>query len=177
MIFTSTGLGAVTLVDTERHEDERGFFARTYCREEFLAAGLSALGEQGSLSYNHRSGTLRGLHYQVAPATEAKLVRCSAGAVLDQVVDLQPDSPTYLQSFAVELTADNRTALYVPPMFAHGFQVLADGTEVLYQMSQAHRPGSARGVRYDDPALGLSWPLRVTVISDADRSWPLLPGT
>jgi len=175
VIFTPAGLGAVTLVDIDPREDERGFFARTYCREEFTGAGLAALGEQCSLSFNHRAGTLRGMHYQVAPVTEAKLVRCSAGAVLDQVVDLQPGSPTYLRSFAVELTADNHTALYVPAMFAHGFQVLADRTEVLYQMSEAQRQGSARGLRYDDPALDLSWPLPVTVISDADRSWALLP--
>ena len=174
MIFTQTGLAGAVVVDLERKEDERGFFARTFCRSEFEAAGLEPLVEQCNLSFNHRRGTLRGMHYQVAPATEAKLVRCTTGAIVDQIVDVREDSPTYLQSFAIELTAENRTALYVPPMFAHGYQALTDGAEVSYQVSEAYTPGTERGLRHDDPALGLVWPQPVTVISAKDASWPLL---
>lgn len=174
MIFTPTGLAGAVVVDLELKQDDRGFFARTFCRQEFADAGLEPLVEQCNLSFNHRAGTLRGMHFQVAPATEAKLVRCTAGAVLDQVVDVREDSPTYLQSFSVELSADNRRALYVPPMFAHGYQTLVDGAEVSYQVSEAYTPGTERGLRHDDPALGLSWPLPVQVLSDKDASWPLL---
>lgn len=174
MIFTPTPLAGAVLVDLERKTDERGFFARSFDRAEFAAAGLEPAVEQGNVSYNVRAGTLRGMHWQVAPATEAKLVRCTSGAILDQVVDLRPDSPTYLQSFAVELSAENRTALYVPPMLAHGFQTLVDATEVAYLMSGAYTPGTDRGLRHDDPALGLSWPLPVSVLSDKDAAWPLL---
>ena len=174
MILTETGLQGCVVVDLERKQDERGFFSRTFCRSEFAAAGLEPAVEQGNLSFNHRAGTLRGMHYQVAPATEAKLVRCTAGAVLDVVVDVREGSPTYLQSFAVELSADNRRALYVPPMFAHGYQTLVDGAEVSYLVSEAYTPGTERGLRHDDPELGLSWPLPVSVISSKDASWPLL---
>lgn len=173
MIFAPTGLSGAVVLDLERREDDRGFFARTFCRSEFAEHGLEPLVEQCNLSFNHLAGTLRGMHYQVAPATEAKLVRCTSGAVVDQIVDVRPDSPTYLQSFAVELTADNRRALYVPPMFAHGYQTLTDGAEVAYQVSEAYTPGTERGLRHDDPALGLVWPLAVAVISDKDASWPL----
>lgn len=176
MIFTETGLAGAVLITLELKEDDRGFFARSFCRTEFQAAGLEPLVEQCNLSFNHRAGTLRGMHYQVAPATEAKLLRCTSGAIVDQIVDVREGSPTYLQSFSVELTAANRTALYVPPMFAHGYQALTDGAEVSYQVSQAYTPGTERGLRYDDPALGLSWPLPVSVISDKDATWPLLGG-
>ncbi len=176
MILIPTSLDGVVLVDLERREDERGFFARTWCRDEFAAAGLEPVVEQANLSWNARAGTLRGMHYQVAPATEAKLVRCTAGAVLDVVVDVRPDSGTYLQSFAVELTAQNRTALYVPPMFAHGYLTLVDGAEVGYMVSRSYAPGHERGLRYDDPALALSWPVPVTVVSPKDAAWPLLDG-
>ena len=154
--------------------DERGFFARTFDRQEFLDAGLEPVVEQANLSFNHRAGTLRGMHYQVAPATEAKLVRCTRGAVLDVAVDLRPDSPSYLQHVAVELTANSRTALYVPPMFAHGYLTLEDACEVVYQVSAAYAPGAERGLRYDDPALGIAWPVPVAVVSEKDRDWPLL---
>ena len=174
MIFTQTGLPGAVLVDLELREDDRGFFARTFDREEFVQAGLEPLVEQCNLSFNHRAGTLRGMHYQVAPATEAKLVRCTSGAIVDQIVDVREDSPTYLQSFAVELTAANRRALYVPPMFAHGYQALTDGAEVSYQVSEAYTPGTERGLRHDDPALGLEWPLPVSVISSKDAAWELL---
>jgi dTDP-4-dehydrorhamnose 3,5-epimerase len=174
MRLTSTELAGTAIVDLELREDDRGFFARTFCREEFAAAGLEPLVEQCNLSYNHRAGTLRGMHYQLAPAEEAKLVRCTRGAIVDVIVDMRPESATYLQHVAVELTADNRRALYVPPMFAHGYLTLADGAEVVYQVSQAYTPGAEAGLRYDDPALGISWPVPVTVISPKDAAWPLL---
>ena len=174
MIITTAPLAGVAVIDLERKEDDRGFFARTFDREQFAEAGLEPLVEQCNLSYNSHAGTLRGMHYQVAPATEAKLVRCTAGAIVDTVVDVRPDSPTYLQHFSVELTADNRRSLYVPPMFAHGYQTLVDGAEVSYQVSEAYTPGTERGLRHDDPALGLSWPLPVTTISGKDAAWPLL---
>jgi dTDP-4-dehydrorhamnose 3,5-epimerase len=174
VIFTPTAVAGVVLVDLELREDDRGLFARTFCREEFAAAGLEPLVEQCNLSFNHRAGTLRGMHYQVEPALEAKLVRCTAGAVWDQVVDVRPGSPTYLQSVSVELSAANRRALYVPPMLAHGYQTLVDGAEVSYQVSERYTPGTERGLRHDDPALGLRWPLPVTTISEKDAGWPLL---
>lgn len=174
MILTPTAVPGPVLVDLERREDERGFFARTFCREEFAAAGLEPVVEQANLSFNHRAGTLRGMHLQVAPAEEAKLVRCTRGAIVDVVVDLREGSPTRYSHVAVELTADNRRALYVPPMFAHGYQTLVDDTEVVYQVSAAYTPGTERGLRHDDPALGITWPLPVTVISAKDASWELL---
>jgi dTDP-4-dehydrorhamnose 3,5-epimerase len=174
VILTPTGLDGAVVVDLERREDARGFFARTFDRATFAEAGLVPLVEQCNLSYNHRAGTLRGMHYQVAPALETKLVRCTAGAVLDVIVDVRRDSPTYLRSFSVELTADNRRALYVPAMFAHGYQTLTDGAEVSYQVSEAYTPGTERGLRHDDPALGLAWPLPVSVLSEKDAAWPLL---
>ena len=174
MNITTTPLSGVAVIDLELKEDDRGFFARTFDRKEFADAGLEPLVEQCNLSFNHKAGTLRGMHYQVAPATEAKLVRCTAGAIVDIIVDVRPDSPTYLRHFAAELTADNRRALYVPPMFAHGYQALTDGAEVSYQVSEAYTPGTERGLRHDDPALGLHWPLPVSVISPKDAAWPLL---
>jgi len=172
--ITTTPLSGAAVLDLELKQDDRGFFARTFDRKEFADAGLEPLVEQCNLSFNHRAGTLRGMHYQVAPATEAKLVRCTSGAIVDIIVDVRPDSPTYLRHFAVELTADNRRALYVPPMFAHGYQALTDGAEVSYQVSEAYTPGTERGLRHDDPALGLTWPLPVSVISAKDASWPLM---
>lgn len=174
MIFTPTGLDGAVVLDLELREDDRGLFARTFCRSEFTTQGLEPLVEQCNLSFNHKAGTLRGMHYQVAPATEAKLVRCTAGAIVDQIVDVRPGSPTYLQAYAVELTAANRRALYVPPMFAHGYLTLVDDAEVSYQVSEAYTPGTERGLRHDDPALGLTWPVPVAVLSDKDASWPLL---
>ncbi len=162
------------VVDVERRDDERGFFARTFSRDEFLAAGPEPLVEQMSVSWSRRAGTLRGLHVRTAASPEAKLVRCTRGAVLDVLVDVRPDSPTCLRSFAVELPADNRRAVYVPPPVAHGHQTLVDDCELTYAMSAAHVPEAERGLRYDDPALGLTWPLPVTVLSERDASWPLL---
>jgi dTDP-4-dehydrorhamnose 3,5-epimerase len=173
MILSRTPLEGVAVIDLELKQDERGFFARSFDREVFASEGLEPVVAQCNVSYNSRAGTLRGMHFQVAPATEAKLVRCTAGAILDIVVDVRPESATYLQHVAVELTALNRRALYVPPMFAHGYQTLVDGAEVTYQVSEAYTPGTERGLRHDDPLLGLRWPLPVAVISDKDASWPL----
>lgn len=172
MKFAEVGLPGVRLIEPERMHDERGFFARTWCRREFEAAGLDPKLVQCSISYNQRRGTLRGMHYQSAPSAEAKLVRCTAGAIYDVALDLRPDSPTFKQWRGVELTADNRHALYIPPGFAHGFLTLRDDTEVLYQMSEFFAPECARGVRWNDPAFGIQWPGEVVVISERDRSYP-----
>jgi dTDP-4-dehydrorhamnose 3,5-epimerase len=174
MIIHPAPVEGVAVVDLEQRSDDRGFFARTFCREEFLAAGLEPVVEQCNLSYNHRAGTLRGMHFQVAPHPETKLVRCTRGAIVDIIVDMRPDSPTYLEHVMVELTAENRRALYVPPYFAHGYQTLEDGSEVVYQVGGAYHPAAERGLRHDDPQLGLSWPLPVSVISAKDAAWPLL---
>jgi dTDP-4-dehydrorhamnose 3,5-epimerase len=171
VIINTTDVPGVAIIDLKLLEDDRGFFARTFCRQEFIDAGLEPLVEQCNMSFNHKAGTLRGMHLQVAPAPEAKLVRCTRGAIVDQIVDLRPGSPTRLQHVSVELTADNRRALYVPPFFAHGYQTLTADAEVFYQVSGAYTPGTERGLRYNDPAFGLSWPVPVTVISDKDRSW------
>ena len=174
MIFTETKLKGAFIIDLEVREDERGGFARTFSQDEFAAHGLKTDVVQANLSYNHRAGTLRGMHYQLPPAAETKLVRCTRGAILDVIVDLREDSPTYLQHIAVELTAENRQALYVPELFAHGYQALTDGAEVVYQVSEAYTPGYERGLRHDDPQLGIQWPMPVTVISTKDRAWALL---
>ncbi|MEZ0492496.1 dTDP-4-dehydrorhamnose 3,5-epimerase family protein [Kineococcus sp. TBRC 1896] len=174
MKFTTTHIEGVAIIDLEERADDRGFFARSFCREEFLAAGLNPAVEQCNLSYNHQAGTLRGMHTQVDPAPEAKLVRCTAGAIQDIIVDLRPDSPTRFQHVAVELSAQNRTALYVPEYFAHGYLTLTDGAEVVYQVSQSYTPGTERGLRHDDPDLALPWARDVAVISDKDASWTLL---
>lgn len=174
MRITATACKDAFVVDLEPHEDERGFFARSFSREEFAAAGMIPHIEQMNVSYSRRAGTLRGMHYQVAPALESKFIRCTRGGIVDQIVDVRPDSPTYLQHVSVELTVDNHRALYVPPMFAHGHQTLVDDSEITYAVSGAHTPGAERGLRYDDPVLGLSWPLPVTVISAKDASWPLM---
>ena len=158
VIIAETPLPGAFVVDPERREDERGFFARSFSREEFLAAGLSPAVEQMSISYSRRAGTLRGMHFQVAPALESKYIRCTAGAVVDVVVDLRPDSPTYLQHLEVELTAANRRSVYVPPLFAHGHQTLVDDSELTYVVSAPYDPGCERGIRHDDP--GWAWPGR-----------------
>lgn len=176
MIFTESHLAGAFVIDLEERSDDRGFFARTFCQDEFAAHGLKPQVAQCNLSFNHRAGTLRGMHYQVEPATETKLVRCTAGGIVDVIVDLRADSPTYLQHLAVELSAVNRRALYVPDMFAHGYQTLTDGAEVSYQVGEFYMPGYERGLRYDDPALAIDWPLPVAVISEKDAHWPLLEG-
>ena len=174
MIFTETTLAGAFVVDLEPRGDERGFFARTFCQREFDARGLKPLVAQTNLSFNYRKGTLRGLHFQFPPAAETKLIRCTRGAILDVIVDLRPESPTYLQHIAVELTADNRTALYVPERFAHGYQVLDDNTETAYQVGEFYTPSAESGLRYSDPRLGISWPLPVTELSEKDAAWRLL---
>jgi dTDP-4-dehydrorhamnose 3,5-epimerase len=174
MHFIPTALEGAWIIEAQPHKDDRGFFARTFCAEEFEAHGLADKFVQCNTSWNARRGTVRGLHYQLQPSSEVKLVRCTAGALLDVIVDLRPKSPTYLQNYAVELTAANRLALYIPEMFAHGFQTLEDSTEVFYQMSEFYRPKLGRGLRYDDPKLGINWPLSVASISDQDLGWPWL---
>jgi dTDP-4-dehydrorhamnose 3,5-epimerase len=172
--FTPTELPGVTLVDAEPHADERGFFARLWCPAEFAAAGLNPKLAQVSVSYNARAGTVRGMHWQAAPHAEAKLVRVTRGAIWDVAVDVRPDSPTYLKWTATELTAGGRRMLYLSEGCAHGFQTLTDDAEVTYHISAAYEPAAARGLRYDDPALGVRWPLPVRVVSERDRTWPML---
>ena len=174
MRFTPTEVEGATVVDLEPFTDDRGIFARTFDADEMAAHGIDPHVVQANVSFNHRAGTLRGLHTQVDPAPEAKLLRCTAGAIQDVIVDLRPDSPTRWQHVAVELSAANRRALYVPEYFAHGYLTLTDGAEVTYQVSRAYTPGTERGLRYDDPDLALPWAREVTVISDKDASWPLL---
>lgn len=174
MIFTETKLHGAFVLDPERREDERGFFARAFCQREFEAHGLKALIAQANIAWNPRAATLRGMHFQYPPAAETKLVRCTRGAILDVIVDLRPESPTYLQSVAVELNEDNRRALYVPERFAHGYQTLVDRTETSYQVGEFYAPGLEGGLLWSDPDLGLDWPLPVKEISPKDRAWPLL---
>ena len=174
MIISTTNIEGPAVIDLDLRSDDRGFFARTFCIEEFGAAGLQTVVEQCNLSGNYKAGTLRGMHFQIAPHPEAKLVRCIRGAIVDIIVDMRPDSPTRLQHVAVELTADNRRAFYVPPYFAHAYQTLTDDTEVMYQVSGSYEPAAERGLRHDDPALGIEWPMPVSVISAKDASWPLI---
>ena len=172
MIFIETELKGVLIIEPERLEDERGFFARTWCQREFEAHGLNSRLGQCSLSFNRKRGTLRGMHYQAAPYEEARLVRCTMGAVYDVALDLRRSSPTFKQWTAVELTADNRLMLYIPEGFAHGFQTLEDNTEVFYQMSEFYHPECARGVRWNDMAFRIHWPITPSVISERDRGYP-----
>lgn len=172
MQFSEAGLAGAWLVVPERHEDERGFFARTFCEREFAARGLVDRFPQCNVSYNRSRGTLRGMHYQAAPHREAKLVRCTAGAIHDVIVDLRPGSPTRLRWVGVGLDAASRTALYVPPGCAHGFLTLCDEAEVLYQMGEFHAPQAARGFRWDDPEFAIRWPFPPGTVSARDRSWP-----
>lgn len=173
MIFTPARLAGVMLVDLEPHQDERGWFARAWCAREFAEHGLDPHLAQASFSFNHRRGTLRGLHYQRPPHGEAKLVRCISGAIWDVAVDLRPGSPTRGTWQAFELSAANRRALYIPEGFAHGFQTLAPDTEVLYLISAFHTPEAAAGFRHDDPTFAISWPLPVASISPRDTAWPV----
>jgi dTDP-4-dehydrorhamnose 3,5-epimerase len=172
VIFRQTPLPGVFLIDLERREDERGFFARTWCQREFTEHGLNPRLVQCSMSFNRRRGTLRGLHYQAPPSAEAKLIRCPRGGIYDVALDLRPASATFLQHVAAELTAANGTGLYVPEGVAHGFQTLADDTEVLYQMSEFFAPETGRGVRWDDPAFGIRWPVPEPSMLERDRSYP-----
>ena len=172
MKFSPTPLAGCTVIDVQKVSDERGFFARAWCRREMEAAGLDATLCQANLSFNHEKGTLRGLHYQVEPHGEAKLVRCTRGAIVDVAVDIRPGSPTFGRWVAEELSADNHRMLYVPEGFAHGFQTLCDETEVFYLVTEFYTPGAECGIRYDDPRFGVEWPLAVSRISEKDASWP-----
>ncbi len=171
MIFSETGLKGAFLIEPEKSQDERGFFARTFCQKEFEAQGIDFKIAQSSTSFNPKKGTLRGLHYQASPHEEAKLVRCMRGAIYDVIVDLRKQSPTFKRWFSAELSQDNGRMLYVPKGFAHGFQTLRDDTEVFYQMSEFYHPESARGVRWDDPALGIEWPTDGMILSPRDRQY------
>src|SRR5713101_5483366 len=171
MIFTETKLRGAFLIDIERREDSRGFFARAFCQHEFSEHGLKPLIAQANIAFNKKKGTLRGMHFQFPPAAETKLVRCTRGAILDIIVDLRPESPTYLDHVAVELTADNHRGLYVPERFAHGYQVLEDRTETSYQVGEFYAPETEGGLLYSDPRLGLEWPLPVAEISPKDAEW------
>ena len=174
MIFTETRLKGSFIVDAERREDERGFFARIFCQKEFTELGLETNVAQANMALSVKRGTLRGMHFQYPPATEAKLVRCMHGAVIDVIVDLRPESETYLQHVAVELSSDTQRALYVPGRFAHGYQTLHDGTAILYQASAFYAPSAESGLRYDDPRLAIAWPLPVAAVSGKDCNFGLL---
>ena len=177
MKFTETRLKGAFIIEPELLKDERGFFARTFCQKEFKVHGLNPKLVQCSLSYNKHRGILRGMHYQVAPKAETKLVRCTQGAIYDVIIDLRPGSPTYCQWIGVELNAKNRKMLYVPEGFSHGFQTLEDDTEVFYQMSEFYAPEYAHGVRWDDPVFGIKWPeVKNCIISKKDSNYLLWNG-
>ena len=172
MKFTETALKGAYIVEIERFSDERGFFGRTFCSKEFAEHGLNPNLVQCSTSYNCKKGTLRGMHFQAAPFEEAKFVRCTMGAVYDVIIDLRPASPTYRKWVGTELTAENRTALYIPVGFAHGFLTLEDRSELFYQMSEYWSPPHGRGVRWDDPAFAIKWPMQPLVLSPKDAAYP-----
>lgn len=172
MIFTETILKGAFVIDLEPVRDERGMFARTWCQKEFEVQGINVTWVQNNISVNTRKGTLRGMHYQIAPHEEVKLVRCTTGAIYDVIVDLRPASPTYCQHVGMVLSAENRRLLYIPQKFAHGFLTLQDQTEVFYHMSEFHTPGFARGFRWDDSTFHIEWPEAINAMSEKDRSWP-----
>jgi dTDP-4-dehydrorhamnose 3,5-epimerase len=171
MKFTETKLKGAFIIDIEPREDSRGFFARVFCQHELADHGLKPIIAQANIAFNKSRGTLRGMHFQYPPAAETKLVRCTRGAILDIIVDLRPESPTYLDHIAVELTADSYRALYVPERFGHGYQVLEDRTETSYQVGEFYTPGAEGGLLHNDPRLGLKWPLPVGEISPRDAAW------
>jgi dTDP-4-dehydrorhamnose 3,5-epimerase len=173
VIFTETKLKGAYILELERREDSRGFFARGFCQNEFWAHGLKPTIAQGNIASNIKAGTLRGMHFQYPPAAESKLVRCTRGAIYDIIVDLRPESPTYLQHIGVELNEDNQRALYVPERFAHGYQTLTDKTDTSYLVGEFYTPEAEGGLLYDDPSLKLDWPLPVSVVSDKDQKFPL----
>lgn len=171
MKFTETPLKGAFVIDLARIEDSRGFFARAFCQNEFKEHGLKPVIAQANIASNKKKGTLRGMHFQFPPAAETKLVRCTRGAILDIIVDLRPESPTFLQHVAVELNEDNQRALYVPERFAHGYQTLADNTDTSYQVGEFYAPAQESGLMYNDPRLALSWPLPIAVISEKDQKF------
>jgi dTDP-4-dehydrorhamnose 3,5-epimerase len=172
MRFMDTSLPGAFIVDIEAHADARGFFARTWCRDEFARHGIDTALEQCNISFNKRRGTLRGMHYQAAPYGEAKLVRCTRGRIYDVLVDLRPESPAFRHWIAVELSAENRRMVYAPAGVAHGFQTLEDDCELFYQMSVAYHPDATRGVRWNDAAFGIEWPFDAPILSVRDRLFP-----
>jgi dTDP-4-dehydrorhamnose 3,5-epimerase len=172
MIFTETSLQGAYLIDLEKHSDDRGFFARTFCEREFAACGLATRFVQASDSFNALKGTLRGMHFQVAPKAETKLVRCIAGAIYDVIIDLRPESPTRGRCFGADLTAENHRLLYVPKGFAHGFVTLADDTVVFYLIDEFYSPEHARGLRWNDPQFDIPWPIHPTIMAQKDRDYP-----
>jgi dTDP-4-dehydrorhamnose 3,5-epimerase len=174
VIFTETNLQGAFVIDIERREDDRGFFARMFCQHEFEDHGLEPVIAQANIAYSSRRGTLRGMHFQYPPAAETKYVRCTRGGILDIIVDLRSESPTYLQHAAVELTDENRRGIYVPRRFAHGYQVLTAGAETTYMVGEFYSPSDEGGLRFDDPRLGLAWPLPVADMSVKDTQWPTL---
>jgi dTDP-4-dehydrorhamnose 3,5-epimerase len=174
MIFLKAPLRGAYVIEVEKHEDERGFFARSWCAREFAANGLDPHLVQCNVSFNKRKGTLRGLHYQIPPYAEVKLVRCTKGSLFDVIVDLRKDSPTFLKWFAIELTATNHRMLYIPKLFAHGFQTLEDDTEIFYQMSEFYEPPASKGLRWNDPTLGINWPDADRTMSQKDQAYPNL---
>jgi dTDP-4-dehydrorhamnose 3,5-epimerase len=171
MIFTETKLKGAFIIDLDRKTDERGFFARAFCQNEFREHGLKPIIAQANIASNAKRGTLRGMHFQYPPAAESKLVRCTRGAILDIIVDLRPESPTYLDHVSVELNEDNMRALYVPERFAHGYQALCNNTDTSYQVGEFYTPSTESGLLHDDPRLGLKWPLPVSVISAKDQAF------
>ncbi len=171
MKFTKTDLKDAYIIDLERLSDERGFFARAYCENEFKEHGIDSQIVQANVSYNHKKGTMRGMHFQEEPHGEAKLIRCTKGAIYDAIIDVRQDSPTYKEWIGVELNEENRRMLYVPEGFAHGFITLEDDVEVTYQVSEFYTPGAEKGIKYDDPMFNIDWPVEVEVISEKDRDW------
>jgi dTDP-4-dehydrorhamnose 3,5-epimerase len=174
MRFTEIRIMGARAIDTTPHQDERGRFLRAWCGREFAEHGIDFLPVQANLGFSETRGTIRGLHYQVIPAIEAKLVRCTRGAIFDVVIDLRPQSASYREWYGVELSAENARMLYVPGNCAHGYQTLEDLTEVYYMTSEVYTPDAVRGVRFDDPAFGVQWPLTITMVSDQDRNWPFV---
>lgn len=172
MKFTPTEVQGCMLIELQEHRDERGFFARSFCTQEFAEHGLDTMVAQANISFNHRAGTVRGMHRQLPPHAEGKLVRCTAGAIVDVALDLREDSPSFGTHVMVELTADNFRALWLPPYVSHGYQTLVDDTVVSYQVSGPYAPGAEKAQRFDDPAFGIAWPLEVSAISDKDRTCP-----
>jgi len=172
MKFLETPLKGAFIIDLEKREDERGFFARTWCRNEFESHGIYRLPVQSNLSYNKKAGTMRGMHYQASPFQESKLLRCVSGSVYDAIIDLRKDSPTFMQWFGIELNEENGIALFIPEDFAHGFMTLKDNSEIMYQVSAFYTPGSERIVRYNDPSFNIQWPMEATIISEKDKNAP-----
>jgi dTDP-4-dehydrorhamnose 3,5-epimerase len=174
MNFMETGIAGATLITPSPHQDERGRFMRAWCSREFSEHSIGFSPVQSNLGFSKKKGTVRGMHFQVAPALEAKLVRCTRGSIFDVVLDLRPDSPSHGKWYGAELTSENGNMLYVPENCAHGYQTLEDDSEILYMASEFYTPSAARGVRFDDPAFAIRWPLTPTMVSDQDRNWPLV---